>query len=96
MKRTFIITVPIVVIVITILGYASNFVSERYYWEPKYRFAKTYSPDFKYQVDKFIPFILTAESEGHHDGNYLYERVVVFQFFSVWGKVVSYDRREKQ
>lgn len=96
MKRALIIAAPIVVILIAILGYASNFINERYYWEPKYRHSKTHVPGFKYQIDKLVPFIVVVESEGLLNGKFVHERHVVLQFFGLFGKRLTYDRSENR
>jgi hypothetical protein len=90
MKRTFIITAPIVVIVIAVLGYASNLFNERYYWGPKYRFTKVHVPDFEYNIDQSIPFLTIVESTGTLNGKFTHERWVVFQLFGFYGKALSY------
>jgi hypothetical protein len=95
MKHTFIIIVPLVVILIAALGYASNIFSERYYWEPKYRYTKSHVPDFEYKVDKFVPFLLVFEGNGHKDGKAIHERYVVLQFFGLHVKLITYENSAK-
>jgi hypothetical protein len=96
MKRTLIIVAPIVITFIAILGYASNVLEKRYFWEPKYSTARTHVPDFKYQIDSLIPFITIVTCEGTLSGKYTHERYVVFQFFGLYGKALSAERSEEE
>ena len=96
MKRTCIITVPIVVILIALLGYASNFFAERYSWEPKYRFSKTNVPDFEYTIGKMTPFVIVAECKGTLNGKYTRERWVVFQLFGFYAKLISFEKSTQE
>ena len=96
MKRTCIITVPIVVILIALLGYASNFFNERYYWEPKYRSAKLHVPDFEHTIGKMIPFLIIVESKGTLNGKYTSERWVVFQLFGFYAKLISFEKSTQE
>lgn len=95
MKQALIIIAPIVTILIAIIGYASNFVCEKYSWEQKVHSMKTASKDFEYKVDKTVPFYVVVECKGTVGDRYVHERWTGIQFFGgyLWA---NHENKVKQ
>jgi hypothetical protein len=95
MKQILIIVTPLVILFIISIGYASNVICEKYYWEPKLQNVKINARDYECKIDIAIPFYVTVECKGNLDGKHFHERYVGFHFLGIYAKLINHENMVK-